>query len=294
MLFSKLNKNNLLKIFSLFSVVRGYNILFIILAQFICAIFIFSRNLNINLVLYDVNIWLIIFCSAFSISAGYIVNSIYDAKKDIINRPLKTTLENQISGKTKFTVYLLFNLLTLFFASLVSVKAFLFFGIYILAIIIYSIKISKYPFVGNIFSVLLSVTPFFAIMLYYKNYSEEIISHSIFLFFVVLTREVVKDLESFVGDFTLKYITIPVKYGERISKLYITLCSLFILILSAHILNSYQISLMKYYFYFTNLFYTGFLFFLWKSKSRLSYQKLHNSLKFLIIIGILSITLHDF
>jgi len=37
-----------------------------------------------------------------------------------------------------------------------------------------------------------------------------------------------------------------------------------------------------------------FLFFLWKSKSRLSYQKLHNSLKFLIIIGILSITLHDF
>lgn len=294
MLFSKLNKNNLLKIFSLFSVVRGYNILFIILAQFICATFIFSRNLNINLVLYDVNIWLIIFCSAFSISAGYIVNSIYDAKKDLINRPLKTTLENQISGKTKFTVYILFNLLTLFFASLVSVKAFLFFGIYILAIIIYSIKISKYPFVGNIFSVLLSVTPFFAIMLYYKNYSEEIISHSIFLFFVVLTREVVKDLESFVGDFTLKYITIPVKYGERISKWYITLCSLFILILSAHILNSYQISLMKYYFYFTNLFYIGFLFFLWKSKSRLSYQKLHNSLKFLIIIGILSITLHDF
>ncbi len=294
MLFSKLNKNNLLKIFSLFSVVRGYNILFIILAQFICAIFIFSQNLNINLVLYDLNIWLIIFCSAFSISAGYIVNSIYDAKKDLINRPLKTTLENQISGKTKFTVYILFNLLTLFFASLVSVKAFLFFGIYILAIIIYSIKISKYPFVGNIFSVLLSVTPFFAIMLYYKNYSEEIISHSIFLFFVVLTREVVKDLESFAGDFTLKYITIPVKYGERVSKRYITLCSLFILILSAHILNSYQISLMKYYFYFTNLFYIGFLFFLWKSKSRLSYQKLHNSLKFLIIIGILSITLHDF
>jgi len=105
-------------------------------------------------------------------------------KKDLINRPLKTTLENQISGKTKFTVYVLFNLLTLFFASLVSVKAFLFFGIYILSIILYSIKISKYPFVGNIFSVLLSVTPFFAIMLYYKNYSQEIISHSIFLFFV--------------------------------------------------------------------------------------------------------------
>ncbi len=294
MLFSKINKNNILKIFSLFSVIRGYNVLFIILAQFISTIFIFSKNSNFKFVLYDLNIWLIIFCSAFSISAGYIVNSIYDAKKDLINRPLKTTLENQISGKTKFIVYILFNFFTLFFASLVSAKAFLFFAIYILSIIIYSIKISKYPFIGNVFSVMLSITPFFAIMLYYKNYSEEIISHSVFLFFVVLTREVVKDLESFVGDFTLKYITIPVKYGERISKWYITLCSLFVLLLSFHILNSYEISLMRYYFYSTYLFYICFLFFLWKSNSRSSYQKLHNSLKFLIILGILSITLNNF
>ena len=98
MLNQVLNKIKLFKILSLFSVVRGYNIVFIIIAQFISAIYFFSENKSFIDVVVDLNIWIIIFCSAFSISAGYIVNSIYDSKKDLINRPLKTTLENQISG----------------------------------------------------------------------------------------------------------------------------------------------------------------------------------------------------
>ena len=74
-------------------VVRGYNILFIIIAQFISSIYILSENNSIIEVVSDLNIWLIIFSSAFSISAGYIINNVFDSEKDLINRPLKTTLE---------------------------------------------------------------------------------------------------------------------------------------------------------------------------------------------------------
>ena len=289
-----LNKIKLFKILSLFSVVRGYNIVFIIIAQFISAIYFFSENKSFIDVVVDLNIWIIIFCSAFSISAGYIVNSIYDSKKDLINRPLKTTLENQISGKTKFTVYVLLNSITLLLSFQISLRAFLFFAFYILGIILYSIRISRYPFIGNIFSVLLSITPFFAIILYYKNYSYEIFSYSIFLFLIVLIREVVKDLENFVGDFTLNYNTIPVKYGEKVSKVYISILIFFVFLMSVHILQSYEISYMKYFHFFVYPFFVLFTFILWKSYSKETFQKLHNALKLLIILGIFSIILHSF
>ena len=69
MLNQVLNKIKLFKIFSLFSVVRGYNIVFIIIAQFISAIYFFSENKSFIDVVFDYNIWIIILCSAFSISA---------------------------------------------------------------------------------------------------------------------------------------------------------------------------------------------------------------------------------
>ena len=291
MLNQVFNKIKLFKILSLFSVVRGYNIVFIIIAQFISAIYFFSENKSFTDVVLDLNIWIIIFCSAFSISAGYIVNSIYDSKKDLINRPLKTTLENQISGKTKFIVYVLLNSITLLLSFQISLRAFLFFAFYILSIILYSIRISRYPFIGNIFSVLLSITPFFAIILYYKNYSYEIFSYSIFLFLIVLIREVVKDLENFVGDFTLKYNTIPVKYGEKISKYYINLLVVIVFVVSIHIIQSYDVYSMKYYHYFVYIFFIIFMSFLYKKNSKETFQKLHNALKLLIILGIFSVIL---
>ena len=293
MSFLSINKSFLFKILSLFSVVRGYNILFIITAQFISSIYMFSENNSILGVVFDVNIWLIIFSSAFSISAGYIINNVFDSEKDLINRPLKTTLEKEISGRTKLLVYIFLNIITLILAFLVSLKALVFFSIYIIGIIIYSIKISKYPFIGNLFSVILAITPFFAIILYYKSYSIEIFSHALFLFLIVLIREVVKDLENFVGDFTLNYFTIPVKYGEKVSKAYISFCSFLVLIVTYLILVSYELSYMKYFYFFNYIFFALFNYYIWNSYSKANYQYLHNSLKLLIVLGLFSIILHD-
>ena len=292
MSFFSLNKRLLFKILSLFSVVRGYNILFIIIAQFISSIYILSENNSIIEVVSDLNIWLIIFSSAFSISAGYIINNVFDSEKDLINRPLKTTLEKEISGRTKLVVYVFLNIVTLILAFLVSLKALFFFSIYIFGIIIYSIKLSKYPFVGNVFSVVLAITPFFAIILYYKNYSNEIFSHALFLFLIVLIREVIKDLQNFVGDFTLNYLTIPVKYGEKVSKVYISFFSAIVLIVCYLILVSYELSYMKYFYYFNYFFFVFFNYLVWNSNSKVNYQYLHNSLKLLIVLGLFSIILH--
>ena len=294
MSFSFFNKKILLKILSLFSVVRGYNVIFMIFAQLVSSIFIFSNSNDVLSVILDYNIWFIVLSSSSSISAGYIINNFYDSDKDLINRPLKTILEKEISGRTKLIVYVFLNILTLIFSALVSIKALLFFSFYILAIFIYSIKISKYPFIGNFLSVLLVITPFFAITLYYKNFSMEIITHAMFLFFVILIKELIKDLKNLKGDFTMNYKTIPVIYGDKWTKNYITIYVLLVIGICINLIINYDISLMVYYYIFSIPFFFPFVYLLWKYNDNRYYEILHNSLKVLIIIGLFSIILHGF
>lgn len=294
MSFSFLNKKIIIKILSLFSVVRGYNVIFMIFAQLVSSIFIFSNYNDVFSVILDYNVWLIVLSSSSSISAGYIINNFYDSEKDLINRPLKTILEKEISGRTKLIVYIFLNILALIFSALVSLKAFLFFSCYILGIFVYSIKISKYPFIGNFLSVLLVITPFFAIALYYNNFSMEIITHALFLFFVILIKELIKDLKNLKGDFTMNYLTIPVIYGDKLTKSYITIYVLLVIGICFNLITNYDISLMVYFYYFSIPFFFPFLYFLWKFNENKYYEILHNSLKVLIIIGLFSIILHGF
>ena len=291
MVSSKTSNKFLIKILSLFSLVRGYNIIFIIIAQIVSSIFIFSGYHNIYKVIFDLNIWLIILSSSTSISAGYIINNFYDSSKDLINRPLKTFLEHEISGSTKLSAYIILNFLTLFFSLLVSLKAFIFFGVYSLGIFLYSIKISKYLFLRNFLSVMLVITPFFAITVYYKNFSLEIFTHAIFLFFVILVKELIKDLENIKGDFTMNYKTIPVVYGEKWTKIYISLYVFFIMGISVNLIFNYEIFMMKYFYVISIPFFIAFSYLLWKHNNKKYYETLHNSIKTLITVGIFSIIL---
>ncbi len=292
MFVSPTNKKFFLKILSLFSLIRGYNVIFIIFAQFVSSIFIFSNSSNIYQVILDQNIWFIILSTSTSISAGYIINNFYDSDKDLINRPLKTILENEISGRTKLFTYITLNVLTILFSLLVSLKALIFFSFYTLGIFIYSIKLSKYLFIGNFLSTMLVITPFFAVTVYYKNFSLEIFTHAIFLFFVILIKELIKDLENLTGDFTMNYKTIPVLYGEIWTKRYIILFIVFTIGVSLNLIFNYEIQLMKVYYIFSIIFLIIFIYFLMKFNSRKYYILLHNALKILIITGLFSITLH--
>jgi len=287
-----INKDFLFKILSFFSLVRGYNVIFIIFAQFVSSIFIFSNTSNIYQVILDQNIWFIILSTSTSISAGYIINNFYDSDKDLINRPLKTILENEISGRTKLFTYITLNILTVLFSLLVSLKALIFFSFYTLGIFIYSIKLSKYLFIGNFISVILVITPFFAITVYYKNFSLEIFTHAIFLFFVILIKELIKDLENLKGDFTMNYKTIPVLYGEKWTKRYIILFVVFTILISLNLSLNYDIHFMKVYYLLSIPFFIFFIYLMLKFNSRKHYVILHNALKILIITGLFSITLH--
>ena len=102
------NSNRLgLKFLSLFSVVRGYNILVLIAAQYLAAIFIFSEHKTVFPVLLDWHLLYLVLATVSVVAAGYIINNFYDVKADRINRPLKSGLDAQIKQGNK-TIALLF------------------------------------------------------------------------------------------------------------------------------------------------------------------------------------------
>ena len=157
-------------------------------------------------------------------------------------------LDRLVSQRTKLSAYFVLNILSVFFASYVSFKAVVFFSLYIFGIWFYSHKIKKYPFVGNFVAATLAVIPFFAVFIYYKNFDLVIFVHATFLFIIISMRELVKDLENLKGDFAQNYRTIPVLYGNLVSKKILTLLCLLALIPSYLLIFKYNIGDMGFFF----------------------------------------------
>jgi 4-hydroxybenzoate polyprenyltransferase len=280
-----------MKIVSLFSVIRGYNILIIILAQYLSAIFILAPEKKPLQVILDIYLLLIVIATALTIASGYIINSFYDSKKDLINRPNKSTLDRLVSQKTKLSVYFTLNFAVAFLAIFISWRAFLYFSVYIFLIWFYSHKVKKFVVVGNLMATLMAILPFFALLLYYKNFYEVIICHAAFLFLLILIREMIKDLENIKGDLANDYKTIPILYGELTSKKIITLLTILTVTPIFLLIEKFEIGNMDLYFYSCLLILLLFLLKLWKSDTKEHYLLLHNVLKFLIVSGVFCIFL---
>jgi len=292
-MFTRRQKHFILKFFSLFSIVRGYNILIIVIAQYLTSIYILAPQLPLKRVLFDLNLLMLVMASAAAIAGGYIINNFYDSEKDLINRPHKTMLDKLVSQRSKLTGYFVLNFLSVIFASYVSFRAVVFFSIYIFGIWFYSHKLKKYPFIGNLSAAILAVIPFFAVFIYYKNFDLVIFVHATFLFLVIAMRELAKDLENLRGDLAQNYRTIPVVYGERVSKWMLTLLGILTLIPITLLITKFQIGYMHYYFYGSIIGLIIFLIILWKSAKKLHYIVLHNILKLIIVVGVFSIVLID-
>jgi len=212
-MFTPAQKQMMLKLFSMFVVVRGFNLALIVISQYITAIFIMApASQSLSQILLDRSLFALILATVGAIASGYIINNFYDSEKDSINRPHKSTLEQYVSQNTKLILYFIINFFVVVIASYVSFRSVLFFSIYIFAIWFYSHKIKKMPIIGNLVSAILTITPFFAIFLYYKNFSGLIFVFGFYLFLILSMRELVKDLENLKGDFSLEYKTIPVVY----------------------------------------------------------------------------------
>jgi 4-hydroxybenzoate polyprenyltransferase len=263
----------------------------IVVAQYITAIFIMAPNQSLSEVLLDRTLFALILASVAAIASGYIINNFYDSEKDGINRPQQVSVEKMVSQNTKLILYFILNISVIIAASYVSFRAVLFFSVYIFAIWFYSHKIKKRPVVGNLTSAILTITPFFAIFLYYKNFSSLIFVFGFYLFLVLSMRELIKDLQNLKGDLLQNYKTIPVVYGEKYAKLMIIVLVVCNVSVTIFLLKSYALERMDYFFYTSISLLFVVLLLLPKAQSRQQYSRIHILLKLLVLLGVFSIVL---
>ena len=117
--------------------------------------------------------------------------------------------------------------------------------------------------------------------------------HALFLFLVIMIRELLKDLQSMKGAIVNNYDTFPVVYGEKKTKL-VCLFLLTLTVFPIVVLFSYPaLSYMRYYFYVTLIVFFFLGICMWKSSEVKHYRMMHNVLKILLLIGVFSIIFID-
>ena len=255
--------------------------------------YIFDPFQSWKTLFFDIDFLFIVLATALSSSAGYIINNFFDSPKDKLNRPNKFFIENLISKKNQFLIYIILNFLSLIIAAQISSYSLIFFSIYILGIYFYSNFIKRSFWLSNFFLSILMIMPFLALSVYFKNFNYIIFCFASYLFFLIFSKDLIKDLESLKGDIVYSYKTIPAVYDSRITKIIFSFLILIIFI-PVYYLIIEDLGLMSYYFILCIPFFLIVLLLLWLYNKDEIYLIIHNLLKAWILIGILSISLLNF
>ena len=189
-----------LKVLALLSQIRWYNILLLILGQYLTAIFVFASPGQRLKALLDGQMHMVIWASALILSFGFLTNSFYDLEADTINRPKQTAFERLVSKATSFRIALLLLTCGLLLSFTVSIRAFLFFGAYAAGLWFYSHKLRKIPIIGHMSAAVLGMLPFFGISVYHHYLSLHTLAFGSLLGVTLFSRELLKDLMMYKGD----------------------------------------------------------------------------------------------
>ena len=89
---SDTRRRNILRILSLFSLVRGYNISILILAQYFTGHYIRIPQYGWFDLLFDFKFFALVSASALTTAAGYIINNFYDQEKELRDQRISVYL----------------------------------------------------------------------------------------------------------------------------------------------------------------------------------------------------------
>ena len=230
--------------------------------------------------------------------AGFsnILNDIIDYKIDTANNLDRPVSSNLISIKAA----ILYAILLLLFGCIIAftfnsiTKSLIFFAI-IPLLILYTPIFKKIPLIGNlVVSFILSMVFVITSTYLLGEIDYAIIPPMILSFFLMLIREIVKDIADLEGDKTFNINTLPVKFGVDIAVLFIYLFTFLLFIASILVYYVYDLYNL---FYLVNIFifiHCPLFFYIYKlSKNKTSIYCIYLSkvLKLLTIFGVIVIYL---
>lgn len=203
--------------------IRVFVLFLLVLALYVSTFFLFNQEESLRRFVFDYKVHGIILCSVLSIAAGGLINQFYDLEKDKIQRPFRSRIQSFLKTKYFLYSYLILNTISLGIAWALSPRIFAFFFIYQFIMWFYSHKLSKIVFVNNLTFVVLTLYPFFGMLVYYQHFSWPLFWMAAFLFVILLIIDSLKDILTIRPDKIFGYHTIATDYSLRFSATYISL-----------------------------------------------------------------------
>lgn len=275
----------------LFRISRPINLLMVAFAQIMTAYFLVeTTNAGIP-VLKDYHLYLIILSTVIIAAAGYMINDYYDVKIDYVNRPNEVVIGKGIKRRVAIFLHTILNFTGIGLGYLVSPKIALVNFIAAFLLWLYSNKLKREPFIGNLTVALLTATSIFLIAIYYQKSELLILTYAIFAFFLNLMREIIKDIEDRPGDRKHGCRTLPIVIGFHNTKKVIFaiafsfVCSILIV--------AVKISSPSLYYYFgvMGIFFMFFMYKIYYADRKMHFSQLSTFAKILMLVGTLSMGL---
>jgi len=267
----------------------------------------------------DFRFYLMLVSNVFIAAAGYIINDYFDVNIDQINKPTKVVVGAFISRRWVIFWHLILSVFAIYISTIVfPFKTYWHIHLSnLLAILLlwfYSTTFKKNFLVGNIIISVLTAWSI-AVVYFSKLTIQEIIHpnindianfkfakltllYSAFAFILTLVREALKDLEDMEGDEKFGCTTLPIKWGLKPSKVYLSVW----LIVVIAVLLIIQLVVIPFGWWWSALYCLVFivtplvivLFKLPKSFTSQDFNELSTWVKVAMLFGILSISFFYF
>src|ERR1035437_1279650 len=228
--------------------------------------------------------------ASLTMSAGNIINDIYDLNGDKINHPGRPLPSGIISLKAALIFYFILLAVSLLLSLYISNLNFAVNLIAVLLLYLYSYKLKRIALGGNLTVSLLTGLTFIYGGIAVNNIYNSIIP-ALFAFLINLIREIVKDMEDTEGDMREGIVSFPSKYGAKTAKnTIITLSMLLILFtLFPYINGNYGNYYMAVILFLVIPVLIYFLISLIKDNSHKNMRKLSFILKLDMVFGLIAL-----
>ncbi len=276
----------------MFSLVRWYNILLLIIALYLSSLFILNPIISKLDLLKDLHLHLNIFGISALLMAGYIINAFYDFEKDMINHPKTTVFGLIISKSSCLNTYIGLLIIGFTLSAFSDWKVFIFNVGFSFSLWLYSHKLRKKALTSEMGASLLTIAPFASISIYFMHTNSTIILFVGYIFAITFTREVIKKMVSLKGDILVKEKSIPILFGIRNTKYIILILMLLSLCPIAVIFPGILYKPIAYYFGASFLMIVFSILLLKKSKTPTHFNQINNIYKIILVLAIASIILY--
>ena len=228
--------------------------------------------------------------AAITLSAGNIINDVFDVEIDKINRPRRPISSGKISENSALVYYAILVLFSMTLAYLININAFLVVLCATIILFIYSKFLKRIPLVGNIVVAFLTGLVFIFGGVAVNNPDAALIP-AVFAFLINMIREMVKDMEDVEGDKIAGVDTFPIKCGFQKSKFLILTITISLIMLTAFpfITKLYKIEYFVFVMVTVNPLLIYSLKILFENHSQNNLKKASSLLKLDMVFGLIAI-----